>query len=100
MDDAKQLLMNGRHSFIPEIFVHSSHAADRAMVGAIEMAWVADPYERPSARQIANYLKSELAKLTNETGVYQVSVPEIPTDFVVDDHDWYENYRDTHKLVK
>lgn len=92
VDRARKLLMDGQHSLVPAKFFHSSSAEDRAMVRALEMAWVANPDERPSARQIADYLGHELSsKHSNET-IYRVSVPEIPADFEVDDGDWYENY--------
>jgi len=94
VDKAKKLLMKGQHSDIPAVFTNSTNAADRAMVRALEMAWVDNPDDRPSARQIADYLRSELEKHSKET-VYRVSVPELPTDFDYEEgeNDWYQNYR-------
>ncbi len=97
---ARQLLMNGKHSVIPTKFLNSTDPADQAMVKAILMAWVYNPRERTSARQIANLLKEQLVNLTGirnddeDDRLFRVSLPPLPDSFSDSSTDWDNNYQD------
>jgi hypothetical protein len=97
---ARQLLMNGKHSVIPTKFLNSTDPADQAMVKAILMAWVYNPKERTSARQIANLLKEQLVNLTGirnddeDDRLFRVSLPPLPDSFSDSSTDWDNNYQD------
>ena len=90
-DKAKLLMLAGIHSEIP--LEHGSHAADRAMRKAIEMAWTEDAEERPSAREISDLLKAELEQIVGkaEGGMWRVSIPPLPADYNSTYEDFYDS---------
>lgn len=94
---ARKLLLKGEHSVIPTKFLNSTDPADQAMVKAIEMAWVPNPDERPSAREISYVLKEQLISLTNNDeggdGLFRVNLAPFPDSFSDSSSDWANNYQ-------
>lgn len=87
--EARQSLINGKLSRIPFQFLNSTNSADRAMVMAIQMAWVYDPHNRPTAREIANFLKKHLDNSTS----WRVDIPPLPRTHRYTDSDFYRNLK-------
>ena len=83
-EDAKEDIMRGKTPEIPSVFLQSTNKAIQAMVKAVQMAWVFNPHERPTAREIATFLLEELEALDaqgkDEDGVWRVSVPPLPAN--------------------
>lgn len=63
---AGKLLVNGQRSPYPEYIEYSRDPSHIAMKKALDMAWVQNWRERPSAREISDYLLGELRKITGE----------------------------------
>lgn len=92
--EAVNLVLKGLRSEIPDEILQSNNPADKAMIRGIEMAWVQDPNERPTARQIAMFLKEKLAKINGNKMVdYRVSVAPLPPGYDFSTEDWYSNYK-------
>ncbi len=59
-------IMAGKRPQIPKEIEKSNDPAHVAMLNALDMTWKYDWKERPSAREIANYLIGELRIITGE----------------------------------
>jgi len=91
-EEAKLRMLAGIHSDIS--VANSSNNADQVLMKAIEMAWTDDAEERPSAREIADMLRIELEALAGEpevAGVWRVSIPPLPDDYISNYNDFYDN---------
>lgn len=92
---AKRALLSGKHSQIPTDILHSRDPADMAMIMAMEMAWMDIAEDRPTARQIADYLSDQLTKLAGDPPwKVDVVVPELASSDLDRDQSWMDNYRD------
>lgn len=65
-DEVGKLLVQGKRSPYPEYIEKSSDPAHIAMKKALDMCWVQNWRERPSAREISDFMLSELRKITGE----------------------------------
>ena len=91
-----QVLKRVRRRELPEFPLHvleSKDPAILAIVRAIESCWTYDPNERPTSRQIRDFLKDELKSIlgVDELGVVRVSVPPLPASHRFTGSDFYEN---------
>ncbi|KAL7574558.1 hypothetical protein ACA910_015908 [Epithemia clementina (nom. ined.)] len=77
---ALQHLHQGLRPPFPKSIQESNDPADRALMTAINMTWTHAPNQRPSSRQVSNYLMEQLEKITGETvnGPVRVSLPPLP----------------------
>jgi hypothetical protein len=82
---AKQMLIDGKLSTIPSQFLNSTNSADLAMIKAIQMAWVYNPDNRPTAREIASFLKQHL------DNTWRVDIDPLPPNHRYTDSDFYSN---------
>ena len=91
--DAKKMIVAGETSKIPPEILNSTDPADKAMVKAIQMAWVHDPNQRPTARHISNFLRGQLEALHGgkKDELWRVSVPPLPPNHRYTDSDFYNN---------
>jgi len=88
---AKAKIMSGKQHSIPPKFANSTDPLDQAMIKAIQMAWTYDPYDRPSARQIANFLKEYLDQKEGDA-YWRVSVPPLPPNYRYTDSEFQNVY--------
>lgn len=77
---ARNKILKGRLARIPAAFEDSKEPSDQAMIQAIRMAWTFNPDDRPSARQITDYLRSHIADTTDDS-FWRVSVPRLPSNY-------------------
>jgi serine/threonine protein kinase len=84
---ALQRIMSAKHSKFPSGLITSKDDKVQAMLKAIEMAWTFDPKDRPTARQIAEYLKGHLNKSRGDD-YWRVSIPPFPRNFRRTDSDF------------
>ena len=63
--EAQRLIKNNQRPPIDDAMKESDDPLDVAMVKAIERCWEQDPVERASAREIEQFLETELATLKN-----------------------------------
>ena len=72
-----------------------------ALREAIQMAWMQDPQQRPSARQISNHLLKAILAIqgtttgddpTNIVDMVRVVVPPLPPNHRYTDSDFNENF--------
>jgi hypothetical protein len=84
---ARQMLIDGKLSTIPSHFLNSSNSADLAMTKAIQMAWVYNPDDRPTAREIASILKQHL------NNIWRVDIPRLSPNHRYTDSDFYRNLK-------
>ena len=57
---ARNKILKGGLARIPAAFQDSKDPSDQAMIKAMKMAWTFDPHDRPSAREITDYLRSHI----------------------------------------
>ncbi|MGK3742651.1 MAG: hypothetical protein ACI8RD_012935 [Bacillariaceae sp.] len=62
-EKAQSRIKDGERPEIPSSIQDSTDPFDRAMLKAIEMCWIQDPRKRASARQIQEFIISELQRL-------------------------------------
>jgi hypothetical protein len=62
---AQRKVQGGKLPALPDKYRNSTDAAVRAFTKAMNMCWALDQYERSSARDIADFLSSELDKIRN-----------------------------------
>ena len=75
-DSGKELLA-GRRSPYPKHIKESKDPSHVAMKKALDMCWVQDWEERPSARSVSDYLIGQLKKITGEENPdFRVTLPE------------------------
>jgi len=85
--NAVKLLKKGERSPFPDEVVESDDPATRALVKGIEMSWTHDVDERPTSRQVSEFLLGELERITGEDGyvdgsrVVRAVVPPLPQDW-------------------
>lgn len=65
-EKAQSKIMRGERPPVPEEILNSTEPEHKVLLKAIEMSWIHDPEKRPTARQIATYLKSELRRLRDK----------------------------------
>ncbi len=58
-----KLVLEGRLPELPEKVLNSTHLFDVSVVNVMRKCMAFDPNERPSAREVANYLHEALSKL-------------------------------------
>jgi len=90
--EARINIMNGKLSVVPYQFTDSNDSSEQAMVKAIQMAWTYDPNYRPTARQIANYLKGHIDQTTGDV-FWRVSVPPLPPNYRYTESDFARNLK-------
>jgi len=78
-----KLYSKGTHSKIPKRFLESRHPAHRAMIKAVQMAWTFKPDDRPSAKEIADFIEQELVAVNggSSDAPWRVEARPIPPDF-------------------
>eukprot|EP00537_Pseudo-nitzschia_pungens_P003235 CAMPEP_0172359682 /NCGR_PEP_ID=MMETSP1060-20121228/3873_1 /TAXON_ID=37318 /ORGANISM="Pseudo-nitzschia pungens, Strain cf. cingulata" /LENGTH=379 /DNA_ID=CAMNT_0013081459 /DNA_START=369 /DNA_END=1508 /DNA_ORIENTATION=- len=59
----KELIKSGKRPEIDSEYRDSNDPFDLAMIKAIEMCWIQDPEKRASAREVQNFIVSELQRL-------------------------------------
>ena len=75
-DSGKELLA-GRRSPYPKHIKKSNDPSHVAIKKALDMCWVQDWEERPSARSVSDYLIGQLKKITGEDNPdFRVTLPE------------------------
>jgi serine/threonine protein kinase len=62
-EKAQSRVKDGERPEIPSSIQESTDPFDLAMLKAIEMCWIQDPIKRASARQIQEFIISELQRL-------------------------------------
>lgn len=84
--------INGILNPIPDVLLNSTDGTVKALTRAITMCWRNDPQQRPSAREISNYLEDRLrlAGVNVEVPV-KVIMPPLPSDHRYTDSDFYSN---------
>jgi len=89
----KQKILNGERSKIPAHIRESADRATQALLHAVEMCWVHNYKERPTARQVADYIKEELRQIegVDDLGVVRVDMPPLPKNHRYTDSDFYDN---------
>ena len=89
----EQKIIHGERSNIPAHIQKSTDRATRALLHAVEMCWVHNYKERPTARQVADYIEEELKRIegVDELGVVRVEMPPLPKDHRYTDTDFYGN---------
>jgi hypothetical protein len=97
-NDTKAAILHGQRSRIPpQILAKATNDPYiQTMLNGIDMCWTHDPLLRPSGRDIANYLKQQLAKIegiadVKDVGVIRVHMPPLPLDHRYTDNDFYSN---------
>ena len=92
-ESAKELVELGKRPTFPLRFKDTKDPAVLAMIEAIMRCWTHDPEQRPSSREISDYLNESLRKIqgVDKLGVVRVSVPALPKDHRYSDSDFYEN---------
>jgi hypothetical protein len=61
-DAQKKIKKGERPAFEPSL-LNSTDPFDQAMIKSIQMCWIHDPEERASARQVQDFIKTELDRL-------------------------------------
>ena len=89
--EAKVKILTGKRAPFPPEFANSADPSEQAMIKAIHMAWTYDPDDRPSAREIANYLKKHI-DLSKRDANCRVSVPPLPPNYRYTDSDFMANF--------
>jgi serine/threonine protein kinase len=56
-------VQEGKRPPIPQSMQNSTDPFDQAMLKAINMCWIHDPEKRATARQVQNFITSELSRL-------------------------------------
>ena len=88
------LLVEGKRSPYPEYIRRSRDPSHIAMKRALDMCWMQNWRERPSARDIADYMLGELRKITGEDDPdLRVVLPERDPNQSPDDEE-YEAFND------
>lgn len=91
--ESVRMMRRGQRSKMPKEFLDSQDPAIQAMVEAIRSCWKQNPFERPSARDVADFLSEELRQIEqiDNLGVIRVSVPPLPKSFRFTDSDFHDN---------
>ena len=88
------LLVEGKRSPYPEYIRHSRDPSHVAMKRALDMCWMQNWRERPSAREIADYMLDALRKITGKDDPdLRVVLPERDPNQSPDDEE-YEEFND------
>lgn len=96
--EAAQRILEGHPSEIPAEILNSTDLATKAMVKGIELAWIQDPKERATTKEIAKLLSQQLTMITgDETLNYRVSIPPLPPGYDFSDKEFQSNFRDPRK---
>ena len=86
-----KLLVEGKRSPYPEYIEKSTDPSHIAMKKALDMCWVQNWRERPSAREISDYMLGELRKITGEENPdLRVALPERDPNQSPDDGEFNE----------
>ena len=80
LSQIKNRLRRGERPEFPSHVLKSKDPAIMAMVRAIKECWIHDPNERPTSRQVRDFLIDALKKIlgVDDLGVVRVSVPPLP----------------------
>lgn len=91
--EAVRMMRRGQRSQMPQELLDSTDPAIRAMVSAIRSCWKQKPSQRPSSREISDFLTEELRRIerTKDVGVVRVSVPIFPRGYQPTDFDFHDN---------
>jgi hypothetical protein len=91
--DAKNKIINGDRSSIPSHIKESKDRAIQGLLHAIEMCWVHDYKERPTAREVADYIGGLLMQIEglDHLDVVRVNMPPLPKNHRYTDSDFYGN---------
>jgi len=91
--EARKKIKAGIYSDIPSEFLESKDPYDQAMVKAIQMAYTVNPDERPSAREIANYLKRKIGQSKRDP-IWKITIPKLPADYSRTESDFANNLKE------
>jgi hypothetical protein len=61
--DARKMIKKGERPAFKPALLNSTDPFDQAMIKSIQMCWIHDPEERASARQVQNFIRTELDRL-------------------------------------
>jgi hypothetical protein len=80
---------------IPDVLLNSTDGPVKALTRAIQMCWRREPQQRPSAREISNYLKDRLRLAGVNVDIpVKVVMPLLPSDHRFTDTDFYRNLQE------
>lgn len=89
-------LQQGKRPPFPDHVRESNDPATQALKWAIQMLWTHNVEERPSSRQVADFLLEKLHDITGErpskNRPVRVSIPPLPPDWDYDDSDFDSNF--------
>jgi len=93
--DGVEKLIHGERSPFPPHIANSTHPADIAFQKGITMLWTHDVAQRPTSRQVSDFLLDELRKITGEADPdLRVNIPPLPSDWDYGDEDFEANFND------
>eukprot|EP00970_Alexandrium_tamarense_P007698 scaffold1468_cov206-Alexandrium_tamarense.AAC.17 len=80
--ESGRMLVEGKRTKYPDHIAKSKHPAHKAMTKALSMCWTQEWRERPSAREVSDYMIGELKRITGEEGYpdLRVKLPERDKD--------------------
>ena len=90
---AKQKIMNGERSAIPTSIQQSKDRAIQILLKAIEMCWVHDYKQRPTAQEVASFIGEGLKEIEGhlDDNVVRLQMPSLPKNHRYTDSDFYSN---------
>ncbi|CAJ1954671.1 unnamed protein product [Cylindrotheca closterium] len=89
-------ITTGERSPFPESILQSQDRATRAMRKAIEMCWTHDPGERPTAKEVRQFLGKELQAVlgVKDLGIVRVdSIEPLPVGYRYSDSDFNSMFK-------
>jgi hypothetical protein len=91
--DTKKKIMDGERSKIPAHIKESKDRAIQGLLHAIEMCWTHDYVERPTAREVADYIGGLLMDIEglDQLNIVRVDMPSLPKNHRFTDNDFYGN---------
>lgn len=89
--EARAKITTGVQDYNTFEMVNRTDTFNRAMIEAIYMAWTYNPDERPTSRQIANFLKRHITEKKDDIP-WRVSIPPLPPDYSYSDSDFRANF--------
>ena len=99
IDKSYDMLRGGIPPPFPERIANSTNRADLAMMKAISMLWTYEVEDRPSTREVADFLIAELEEIDGRSYRNEVirvsSIPPLPKNHRYTDSDYHTNlYKD------
>lgn len=83
-------IMRGERPALPKALTKRTDRAVQAVIEAIDMCWRFDPDERPSAQEVAGFLRKQLNRIQPREEEVKIMLPPLLDDVLVLDDD-YDN---------